>query len=124
MTERKNGKMQGFFHGTGHGVGLQIHEEPRVSRGGQPLPVNAVVTVEPGLYLIGALADMWRAEDKHFAFINYDEFEQWRDFGGIRIEDDIVVTEDGCRVLGPGIPKQPGEVEAVVQSGAETLAVA
>src|SRR6185503_12869377 len=46
-TERKNGKMQGFFHGTGHGVGLQIHEEPRVSRGGQPLPVNSVVTVEP-----------------------------------------------------------------------------
>ena len=132
-------------HGLGHAIGLDVHDlealgEDRVGyddefqrsdqfglaylRYARRLEAGNVMTVEPGLYLMGALADRWRAEDKHSAFIDYDEFDQWRDFGGIRIEDDIVVTEDGCRVLGPGIPKQADDVEAVVQSGAETFAVA
>ncbi len=131
-------------HGLGHALGLDVHDmealgENRVGyddefkrseqfgtaylRYAKRLEVGNVMTVEPGLYLIGALADLWNAEGKHAAFINYDEFDKWRDFGGIRIEDDIVVTDDGCRVLGPGIPKQPNEVEAIVQSGAETFAV-
>ena len=130
-------------HGLGHAIGLDVHDmealgEDRVGyddefqrsdqfglaylRYARRLEVGNIMTIEPGLYLIGALADRWRAEDKHSAFIDYDEFDQWRDFGGIRIEDDIVVTEDGCRVLGPGIPKQPDEVEEVVQSGAEAFA--
>lgn len=132
-------------HGLGHAIGLDVHDmealgEDRVGyddefkrsdqfgtaylRYARRLQVGNVMTVEPGLYLIGALADMWRADGKHAEFIDYDEFDNWRDFGGIRIEDDIVVTEDGCRVLGPPIPKNPDEVEAVVQSGAEAFAVA
>ena len=132
-------------HGLGHAIGLDVHDmealgEDRVGyddefqrsdqfglaylRYARRLEAGNVMTIEPGLYLIGVLSDMWRADNKHSAFIDYDEFDQWRDFGGIRIEDDIVVTKDGCRVLGPGIPKQPDEVEAVVHSGAETFAVA
>jgi Xaa-Pro aminopeptidase len=65
-----NGRMQGFFHGTGHGLGLEIHEAPRISLGKDILRTGQVVTVEPGLY--------------------------YEDAGGIRLEDDVVVTETGC----------------------------
>ncbi len=67
------GKPQGFIHSTGHGLGLDIHERPRVSKLSETLKVGNVITVEPGLY--------------------YD------DLGGIRIEDDVYVTETGCEVL-------------------------
>ena len=72
-TGEQNGRMQGFFHGTGHGVGLEIHEPPRVSGKSDILRAGMVVTVEPGLY--------------------------YADAGGMRIEDMIVVTKDGCRLL-------------------------
>ena len=72
-TGEQSGRMQGFFHGTGHGVGLEIHEPPRVSGKSDVLRAGMVVTVEPGLYYLDA--------------------------GGIRIEDMIVVTPTGCRVL-------------------------
>ncbi len=72
-TGEINGRMQGFFHGTGHGVGIEIHEPPRVSAKADILKAGMVVTVEPGLY--------------------------YEDAGGIRIEDMIVVTKDGCRLL-------------------------
>ncbi len=67
------GRMQGFFHGTGHGVGLDIHEPPRVSRGRDILKTGEVVTVEPGLYYLDA--------------------------GGVRIEDMVLVTKKGCKNL-------------------------
>ena len=72
-TGEQNGRMQGFFHGTGHGVGLEIHEPPRVSGKSDILKAGMVVTVEPGLYYLDA--------------------------GGIRIEDMVVVTPTGCRLL-------------------------
>jgi Xaa-Pro aminopeptidase len=68
-----NGRMQGYFHGTGHGVGLDIHEAPRISRTGSILQEGHIVTVEPGLYYPG--------------------------LGAIRIEDMVLVTKDGCRNL-------------------------
>ncbi len=68
-----NGRMQGYFHGTGHGVGLDIHEAPRISRTGSRLQEGHVVTVEPGLYYPG--------------------------LGAVRIEDMVLVTRDGCRNL-------------------------
>ena len=71
-----------------------------------------VVTVEPGLYFIPPLIDQWREEGRHEAFINYDELAAYRDFGGVRIEDDVLVTDDGHHVLGPPIPKSIEEVEA------------
>ena len=72
-TGEQDGRMQGFFHGTGHGLGLEIHEPPRVSGRSDILKAGMVVTVEPGLY--------------------------YADAGGIRIEDMVVVTKDGCRIL-------------------------
>lgn len=68
-----NERMQGFFHGTGHGVGLEIHEAPRISRLDDTLQPGHVVTVEPGLYYLGV--------------------------GGVRIEDTVLVTSDGCENL-------------------------
>jgi Xaa-Pro aminopeptidase len=72
-TGKINGRMQGFFHGTGHGLGLDIHEPPRVSKSPVILKEGMVVTVEPGLYYQG--------------------------IGGVRIEDVVYVTKRGCEVL-------------------------
>jgi len=72
-TGEQDGRMQGFFHGTGHGVGLEIHEPPRISAKRDILKAGMVVTVEPGLYYLNA--------------------------GGMRIEDMVVVTKDSCEVL-------------------------
>jgi len=72
-TERVNGTPQGFIHSTGHGLGLEIHEYPRVSQLKNKLKAGNVVTAEPGLY--------------------------YPDIGGIRIEDDVLVTKSGCEVL-------------------------
>jgi Xaa-Pro aminopeptidase len=70
-----------------------------------------VLTVEPGLYFIPALIDQWKAAQTCAAFINYDTVEQYRDARGFRIEDDVLVTKDGHRVLGSPIPKTVEEVQ-------------
>jgi Xaa-Pro aminopeptidase len=72
------------------------------------------MTIEPGIYFIPELIDLWKAENKLADHINYEKVETYRDFGGIRIEDDILVTESGCRVLGKPIPKTVGDIEAIM----------
>jgi Xaa-Pro aminopeptidase len=130
-----NGAHALFFpHGLGHMMGLDVHDmenygqihvgyddEFRPStqfglaflRMARRLHHGFVITVEPGCYFIPALIDQWRAEKQHTAFINYDEVEKFKDFGGIRIEDDILVTENGCRVLGKHVPKTVAEIEGL-----------
>ena len=71
------------------------------------------MTVEPGIYFIPELIDQWKAEKKHADFINYDKVVTYKDFGGIRNEEDYLITEDGARILGKKIPLTPDEVEAL-----------
>ena len=72
-----------------------------------------VHTVEPGIYFIPELIDMWKAEKKFTDFINYEIVETYKDFGGIRNEEDYLITETGARRLGKKIPLTPEEVEAL-----------
>jgi Xaa-Pro aminopeptidase len=125
-----------FPHGLGHMMGLDVHDmenlgedyvgyTPDMSRSTQfglahlrlakALEPGYVVTVEPGLYFIPALIDQWQAEGRHADFINYAAFEAFRGFGGVRIEDDVLVTTDGYRVLGPPVSKTVADVEAGMQ---------
>jgi len=122
-----------FPCGLGHMMGLDIHDmeglgedlvgyDDAVQRSPQfglcylrlakALHPGYVVTVEPGIYFIPTLMDRWRAEGKFMSFINYDAFDAYRDFGGVRIEDDVLVLDDGYRVLGRPIPRTMDEVEA------------
>ena len=122
-----------FSHGLGHMMGLDVHDmeglgEDRVGyaddqtrsdqfglsalRLARPLEPGFVVTVEPGLYVIPLLIEQWRDEQKHAAFIDYDAVEDFMDIGGIRIEDDVLVTETGTRVLGDGLAASVEDVEA------------
>ena len=73
------------------------------------------MTDEPGCYFIPALIDQWRSERKHVDFINYDAVESFKDFGGIRLEDDILITAEGSRFLGEKkIPITVEEVETIM----------
>jgi Xaa-Pro aminopeptidase len=123
-----------FFQcGTGHMMGLDVHDmealgENEVGYGegfarselfghrslrlARPLRAGFVVTIEPGIYINPWLTARWKAEGRHAAFIDYASFERHEHFGGIRIEDDVLVTSDGARVLGPHIPRSRAEVEA------------
>ena len=124
-------------HGLGHMMGLDVHDmenygqinvgyddETRPSeqfglgslRCGRRLQPGFVITDEPGCYFIPALIDKWHAEGTNKDFVNFDELEKWKDFGGIRIEDDVLVTETGARVLGKPIPKTVEEIEEVMKS--------
>ena len=75
------------------------------------LKAGFVLTAEPGIYFIPELIDQWQTAGKYREFINYDEVEKYRHFEGIRIEDDLLVTETGCKVLGKPIPKSITEIE-------------
>jgi Xaa-Pro aminopeptidase len=125
-----------FPHGLGHMLGLDVHDmeglgENHVGyneslkrsdqfglaylRLGRELEPGFVITNEPGCYFIPALIDQWKGENKHKQFINYDEVEKYRDFGGVRIEDDVLITDTGSKVLGTPIPKTVEEVEATMK---------
>jgi Xaa-Pro aminopeptidase len=122
-----------FFQcGLGHMLGLDIHDMENLGeqyvgydetitkskefglkslRLARALEPGFVLTVEPGLYFIPALMDIWKAGKKHSAFINYEKLDQFRSFGGIRIEEDFVITATGSRVLGEPLPKEVSEIE-------------
>lgn len=121
-----------FPHGLGHMMGLDVHDmeglgenfvgyNDEIQRSKQfglaflrmarKLEKGFVMTVEPGCYFIPALIDQWKAENKFMDFINYDKVENFKDFGGIRIEDDILVTDTGWELLGKPIPKTVADIE-------------
>jgi Xaa-Pro aminopeptidase len=122
-----------FPCGTGHMMGLDIHDmedlgELYVGYAGQTrstqfglkslrlareLEPGFVITVEPGIYFIPQLIDLWRAEKRFTDFIDYDRLEAYKDFGGIRNEENFLVTGDGYRRLGKAKPKTVEEVEAL-----------
>ncbi len=127
-----------FPHGLGHMMGLDVHDmedlgetlvgydkETKRSdqfgtaylRMGRRLEPGFVITNEPGIYFIPALIDKWYNEKINHQFINFEKVNEYRDFGGIRLEDDILVTADGGRNLGKQrIPIEIDEVEKMVQS--------
>jgi len=121
-------------HGLGHMMGLDVHDMENYGqiyvgydkeirpvdqfgtaylRLGRRLQKGFVLTNEPGIYFIPALIEKWYNEKINHAFINFDQAKKYLDFGGIRLEDDILVTATGSRILGNRIPINPEEVEAL-----------
>lgn len=121
-----------FPHGLGHMLGLDVHDmenlgEDHVGYGdsmkrsdqfglaylrmGRELKTGFVFTIEPGCYFIPALIGLWKKEGKLKDFINYSKAEEFIGLGGVRIEDDVLITKDGHEVLGMPIPKTVAEVE-------------
>ncbi len=126
-----------FPHGLGHHIGLDVHDmedlgedfvgyDEHIRRStqfgtaylrlGKRLEEGYVLTVEPGIYFIPELIDRWNSEGKFTDFINYSALDAYRTFSGIRIEDDVLITETGSRVLGDPIPKTVAEIEALRQA--------
>jgi len=121
-------------HGLGHMMGLDVHDmealgenfigyNDEVRRSEQfgtaflrfalPYKPGHVFTVEPGCYFIPELIEKWKAEGKFKEFINYNKIEAYMSIGGIRIEDNVLITEKGHKLLGKPIPKSVKEVETV-----------
>jgi Xaa-Pro aminopeptidase len=83
---------------------------------GRELRPGFTLTNEPGIYFIPALIDKWKQEKINTDFINFEKLENYLDFGGIRLEDDLLVTANGCELLGDRIPISPEEVEGTMNS--------
>jgi Xaa-Pro aminopeptidase len=119
-------------HGLGHAIGLDVHDMEDLGekyvgyrtgierstqlglkslRFAKELTAGNVLTVEPGIYFIPELIDKYRAENKFLDFVNYDRLESYKTFGGVRIEDNVLVTIDGSEILGKPIPKTIPEIE-------------
>ena len=127
-----------FPHGLGHMMGLDVHDmenlgqiyvgfddeiQPSTQFGtnclrcGKRLKPGFVMTDEPGIYFIPALIDLWKSTKHNAEFINFNEVDKYRDFGGVRLEDDILITDDGCRVLSKNIiPYHMDEVEEFINN--------
>lgn len=123
-----------FPHGLGHQIGLDVHDmedlgedyvgyDEEIKRStqfgtaylrlGRRLEEGMVVTVEPGLYFIPGLINQWKSENKFEQYINYNKLSAYQNFGGVRIEDNILVTADGHKILGDPIPKSIQEIESL-----------
>jgi Xaa-Pro aminopeptidase len=121
-------------HGIGHMMGLDVHDmealgenfvgyNSQVKRSNQfglaflrfalPYKEGHVFTIEPGIYFIPELINKWRSEKKFTDFINYSKLDNFMEIGGIRIEDDVLITGDGNEVLGRPIPKTVSEIESI-----------
>ena len=126
-----------FQCGLGHMMGLDVHDMEDLGeeyvgytdtlkkskdfgwkslRLARALEPGFVVTIEPGLYFIPELMDQYRAERKYMDFINYDKLEALRDFGGIRIEEDLLITATGSRLLGRPLAKTADAIEKLRES--------
>lgn len=123
-------------HGLGHNMGLDVHDmedygenyvgydddqsrSPQLGLGSlrmaRKLVPGNVITDEPGIYFIPALIEKWKSEKTDQGFVNYQKLESYYDFGGIRLEDDVLVTADGARRLGKErLPISPDDVEAAM----------
>ena len=119
--------------GLGHMMGMDDHDmenlgEVWVGYAGKPkstqfgrkslrlareLEPGFVLTIEPGVYFIPELIDLWKSQNLHADFINYDKVEAWRDLGGVRNEENYLITPEGKRRLGKRIPLTTDEVEAL-----------
>lgn len=122
-----------FPCGEGHMIGLDVHDmedlgevyvgyegKPKSTQFGlkslrlaRPLQPGFVLTVEPGIYFIPQLIDQWRAEKRLMDFLDYDRIEAWKDFGGIRNEENALITADGHRILGKRKPLTIEDLESM-----------
>ena len=124
-----------FPHGVGHLMGLDVHDmedlgdlsgyaegRERSDRFGlsflrlnRPLEENMVVTIEPGFYQVPAILNSRETRDRYHSIINWERLEQFSDVRGIRIEDDILITAQGCKVLSQALPTSANEIEHLVR---------
>ena len=124
-----------FPHGLGHMMGLDVHDMENLGekyvgydgedkstqfglkslRLGKPLQEGFVLTVEPGIYFIPELIDLWNSEGKFKDFLNYDKLQEFKSFGGMRLEEDFLITSQGSVLLGKPVPKSINEIEAIRQ---------
>jgi Xaa-Pro aminopeptidase len=126
-----------FPHGLGHMMGLDVHDmedlgenyvgyDDEIQRStqfgasalrmGRKLKQGFVITDEPGIYFIPALIEKWKSEKINHSFINFDKVEEYLDFGGVRLEDDILITENACRLLGKKrIPITVEDIETIMK---------
>lgn len=125
-------------HGLGHNMGMDVHDMEDLGenyvgyddnykrstqfglgslRMGKMLEKGHVITVEPGIYFIPALIEKWKKENINTQYINFEKLKDYYSFGGIRIEDDILITDNGCRLLGSNrLPNHPETIEELMKS--------
>lgn len=134
----KQGAHTLFFQcGLGHMMGLDVHDMENLGeqnvgytetlkksnefglkslRLGKALEENNVLTVEPGIYFNPFLIDAWKKQKKYTDFVNYDEVEKFKDFGGVRIEEDFLVTKNGTKLIGKPLAKTAEDIERLKNS--------
>ena len=121
-------------HGIGHMLGLDVHDMEGIGedfvgygdntkrsaqfgtaflRFALPYKPGHVFTIEPGCYFIPELIDKWRSESRFMEFVNYETINAYMSVGGIRIEDNVLITDTGCKKLGKPIPKNVNEIEEI-----------